>query len=121
MTPEAQRIAIAGACGWTDGECTVCGLPGFVVKSPTGQSFWDEAHSVREHAWLNVIPDYLNDLNVMHEAEKWLREAFPALFAKYLFQLRKIAHPEAECATASHRAEAFLRTLGLWKESLLCV
>lgn len=52
MNPEAQRIAIAKACGWT--------------------------HIVFDRGWKSTdlgdfqakIPDYLNDLNTMHEAEK---------------------------------------------------
>jgi hypothetical protein len=57
-------------------------------------------------------PDYLNDLNAMHEAEtaldyNQLREMEDSVsfqFAVYPFH-----------STASQRAEAFLRTLGLWK------
>jgi hypothetical protein len=83
MTPEAQRIAIAEACGLTG---------------------WQEARA---------LPNYLNDLNAMHEAEKYLtNEAFEV----YIGKLRKmfIARDNAHCATAAQRAEAFLRTLNLW-------
>lgn len=54
-------------------------------------------------------PDYLNDLNAMHEAEKTMtglqRDAYfdrLVWFGPPLF------------ATAAQRAEAFGRTLGLW-------
>lgn len=66
------------------------------------------------------IPDYPNDLNAMHEAEKVLNNA-----GEYQKQLdtvwRNSEHPASLNAwiwhcTARQRAEAFLRTLGKWKE-----
>ena len=64
--------------------------------------------------WSVGIPDYLDDLNAMHEAEKVLdfnqlrdmEDSVSFQFAVYPFH-----------ATASQRAEAFLRTLGLWTET----
>ena len=50
MTPEAQRTAIAKVCGW----------------KPRGAFY----SGVREEA--QSPPDYVNDLNAMHEAEKIL-------------------------------------------------
>lgn len=61
-------------------------------------------------------PDYLNDLNAMHEAEKVLGEPKCYEYVDYLpshYQGRTnfaLAH-----ATAAQRAEAFLRTLNLWE------
>jgi len=87
MNPEQQRIAIAEA--------------------------------VRKDA------DYLNDLNAMHEAEKVLT---PNTRPEYLCQLFDVAtrgrsglYPVDENylshhATASQRAEAFLRTFGKWED-----
>lgn len=96
MTPEQQRIAIAEACGIA--KCPVCSKHHLI---PT------KGHP--------VVPDYLSDLNAMHDAEKSL-DAFQ--FDDYRKQLAK---PWATCeddgmwaaisATASQRAEAFLRTL----------
>ena len=53
------------------------------------------------------IPDYLNDLNAMHEAEQTLdgNQRLP-----YLVLLQGHCFP-----TAAQRAEAFLRTIGKWK------
>ena len=85
MKPEQQRIAIARACG-EDNDSIVRGL----------------------------IPDYLNDLNAMHEAERTMGD--PQLWDEYQSYLSDamrnigwIYH-----ATAAQRAEAFLRTLNLW-------
>ena len=93
MTQEAQRVAIAEACGE------------------------DSDSIVRE-----LIPDYLNDLNAMHEAEMILPRPtyhvdywqkgygrFQTLLAEFTIT--------PYSATAAQRAEAFLRTIGKWKEA----
>jgi hypothetical protein len=65
-----------------------------------------------------AVPDYLNDLNAMHGAEKVLTEKQQQVF---LYQLNgeivqtknwKLVH-----TSAAQRAEAFLRTLNLWKDT----
>jgi hypothetical protein len=108
MTPEAQRIAIAEACGWQIiSDYGSDGVVGF------------DTHS-RTHA---IIPEYLNDLNAMHEAALHLRIHSKLKYAIY--------HSELEClvaisnsreefgvltpdATAAQRAKAFLRAIGKW-------
>lgn len=68
-------------------------------------------------------PDWCNDLNAMHEAEKTLIEGFEdepessELWSDYQTNLI-IACPAylSYHATARQRAEAFLRTLGKWEE-----
>ncbi len=82
MTPKQQRIAIAEACGE------------------------DNDSIVRE-----LIPDYLNDLNAMHQAEKVLTKDEATTYAcgKLRGGLFDAVH-----ATASQRAEAFLHTIGKW-------
>jgi hypothetical protein len=67
------------------------------------------------------LPDYLNDLNAMHEAEKVLSRG-EGYHQKGGFGLYKTALAEV-CdeqhpidATAAQRAEAFLRTIGKWEE-----
>ena len=110
MTPEAQRIAIAEACGWT--EISDWGAGGINGKHPT-------------EPWVEVIPDYLNDLNAMHEAEQILwgmnwshRYAFNDNLANTL-KGRTVNRNEWDAetlldATAAQRAEAFLRTIDKW-------
>ena len=100
MTQEEKRIAIAEACGWVFKE-------GGIYYHSSG---------VLKH-----LPDYLNDLNAMHEAEKQIKD-----FSHYARHLKWIMLgpdqiPQRERwkvvhATAAQRAEAFGRTLGLWKE-----
>jgi hypothetical protein len=114
MTPEEQRIAIAEACGWTvkrwtdgEGNSVVGLLPPGVEK--TSSSF---RHS----------PDYLNDLNAMHEAEKVLDvniESEDSPRYEYSRQVYRIVESRRQPfrSTAAQRAEAFLRTLGKWEES----
>ena len=94
MTPEQQRIAIAEACGW----------------KPNGLGEWFSPIGDLE----NSIPNYLNDLNAMHEAEKILTESQQD---KYYTKL-SYTGTWFEClhSTASQRAEAFLRTIGKWKD-----
>ena len=62
-------------------------------------------------------PDYLNDLNAMHEAEKTLDDSSLGLVS-YHNILASICKTHRDCvrATAAQRAEAFLRTLSLWTE-----
>jgi|11BtaG_2_1085332.scaffolds.fasta_scaffold105811_2 hypothetical protein len=112
MNKEQQRIAIAEACG--------------LKLFPMGPS---------DKQWLKPkkgggveqvpLPDYLNDLNAMHEAEKVLSDqqvwdcvvllvgwkcppsGFPLLSRSQSIALHK--------ATAAQRAEAFLKTCNLWE------
>lgn len=66
------------------------------------------------------IPNYCNNLNGMHEAEKVLGDKL----AQYGNMLRNITQANEsdrpECyiwhATARQRAKEFLRTLGKWEE-----
>ena len=61
---------------------------------------------------LPSCPDYLNDLNAMHEAQRRLSDAQWDNDCDLLGgSLLICAH-----ATATQRAEAFLKTLNLWKQ-----
>jgi hypothetical protein len=97
MTPDKQRIAIATACGWTDTQ---------IIDGKYGQT---------------DVPDYLGDLNAMHEAEKVLNAAQRITYADQLCILWTGRDDRAVPiwfwiteATAAQRAEAFIRTLNLW-------
>ena len=114
MTLDKQRIAIAEACGWK--------------KVPSSVHF-PEWEKDGQRVLFSKLPDCLKDLNATHEAEKTLtpeqHEAFcvhlrnvvttptllEALFVSYWSRGFSILH-----ASAPQRAEAFLRTLGLWTE-----
>lgn len=71
-----------------------------------------------ENGWGYNCPDFCNDLNAMHEAEKVLTELQCTFFASHLRE-RLEDHSASRYiwhATARQRAEAFLRTLGKWEE-----
>ena len=118
MTAEQQRIAIAEACGWKDirrpAEDKYHELPtetlGFVKGSACGipPGF---IHCENSRA----LPDYLNDLNAMHEAEREIGKRGLACQLAYLHFLSPV-HSEWTLATstAAQRAKAFLKALNLW-------
>ena len=86
MNPEQQRVAIAEACG-------------------------EDNDSI----YRDLIPDYLNDLNAMHEAEKVLTSEQVTSYV-YLLESMNDRWSTPAFATAAQRAEAFLRTIGKWEE-----
>ena len=108
MKPELKRIKIAEACGFN-------------------KSQWLELGSGIVFGMSASIPDYLNDLNAMNEAEKILGDKWD-VYQCTLSNLQSGLRHDARChwsdvgsgfvshATAAQRAEAFLRTLNLWEE-----
>lgn len=63
------------------------------------------------------VPDYLNSLDAMHEAEKALSYEQHCFYCDILeMVVGGPAYMPAVRATAAQRAEAFLRTLNLWVE-----
>lgn len=107
MTPEQQRIAIAEACGW---RIKRRDITGFNVWEPDAKLPAQLCNNLE-----NKIPNYLNDLNAMHEAERVLTSD---LRIDYLEEVSAFtgSYGASLYATAAQRAEAFLRTLNLWKE-----
>ena len=57
------------------------------------------------------IPNYVNDLNAMHRAERHIMDESSITYAQELAVLSCIWH-----APADKRAEAFLKTLNLWTD-----
>ena len=103
MTPEQQRIAISEACGWTEIEpCTCCdGVSRGYTPTPG-------AH--KKH-----LPDYCNDLNAMHDAEKVLKGGMRSTYDAELTLICSRDYNFIWESTATQRAEAFLRTIGKWE------
>ena len=98
MNPEKQRIAIAEACLNHSLE---------VYRTSEGD--------------INISPrpDYCNDLNAMHEAERVLTGTQKEDFLEWLgieWSYNVLSSWEVAHATAAQRAEAFLKTIGKWKE-----
>ena len=160
MTPEQQRIAIATACGLElkydpaglvdprrIARAEACGLE--VIYDPAGPDdprrspyrlkrtvyYPPEAAHIRRRSWpssasVRVIPNYLKDLNAMHEAEAELWDKGLAMeFTNQLVGIvcsargfrrdKSTVDDHLMClshATAAQRAEAFLKTLNLWKD-----
>jgi hypothetical protein len=93
MNKEQQRIKIAEACGFE--------------MRPDG--YFRRVGEVGSRG----IPDYLNDLNAMHEAEKSLTKEQRREYVRTLFQTTNTDW-DSHCATAAQRTEAFLRTINKW-------
>jgi predicted phosphoadenosine phosphosulfate sulfurtransferase len=98
MKPEQQRTTIAEACGWKHYH----------------EDLW-VSPNVTDFSELDCeqLPDYLNDLNAMHEAEKVLTWKNQSDYAALLGRSYDGSFHHVT-ATAAQRAEAFLRTLNLW-------
>jgi len=121
MNPEQQRIAIAEACGWKNHNHPD------VMQFKQGWTMpekWcmDPKGVLRFN---HDRPDYLNDLNAMHDAEKVLTNEQDLEYSEALEQVveGRFVTNNAEdmrrlrSATAAQRAEAFLRTIGKWREA----
>lgn len=114
MNENEQRIAIAEFCGWTDvfdfGPChDKYGRSGLWGTDPVSKVSCP-------------VPDYLHDLNAMHEAEEHLhgREQLEAWNDNFYVTPRNLTSDDIGDwpghSNAAQRAEALLRTIGKWKE-----
>ena len=115
MNQNKQRIAIAEYLGYIDVREYVEDMDNDYL-SLMGRKY--------KKGPLIRIPDYLNDLNAMHEAEETLQSHH--LCYEYNNKLYNILgntvgnradkpHHWTWHATAAQRAEAFLKTIGKWK------
>ena len=113
MTPEQINIAIAQACGHKD-------IALRLICEGTGVDQWVWCSGEIGKGGYS-IPNYHGDLNAMHEAEKVLMADWNLMNAYQNHELPKFVKSTNSnwlCrATAAQRAEAFLKTLGLWEES----
>ena len=107
MKPEQQRIAIAEACGLTN-------VAPMIVKNVKHEGDDITVGIWSDDGW---VPQYLNDLNAMHEAEKTLTDKAHEEFRLNLYDLIRDDSRLIVSSTATQRAEAFLRTIGKWKEA----
>ncbi len=106
MTDDEINKAIAEACG--------------IV----GKDQWGPLYRTKDGVVRNC-PDYCKDLNAMHEAIRIFDYEQCEEFEEHLCDICERANDEAENpapwrfavvhATARQRAEAFLRTINLWK------
>lgn len=110
MSPEAQRIAIAEACEFIN------------VRMWSESCIASMGINAKGEYWGSLgVPDYLYDLNVMHEAEKVLtnqqKEKYLDILSDFTEGRRDTSYVwhDTVFATATQRAEAYLRTLNLWE------
>jgi hypothetical protein len=95
MNAIEQRIVVAEACDWS------CDKDGNWSKEG-------------RYASENGCPlDYPRDLNAMHEAEPFLTKEQRNT---YLIWLAKLTGCNPTFSTAGQRCEAFLKTIGKWKD-----
>ncbi len=100
MTYEEINIAIAEACGWK--------YANNETHAPDGSFWWSKEPE---------IPDYCNDLNAMHEAEKVFDTALYCRYINELCDLTIKGNNSMYMATARQRAEAFLKTIEKWNSN----
>lgn len=118
MTDEQINRAIAEVCGWHD----CFSAYGEIYGYPPGVDL------LKGRA--ELVPDYCNDLNAMHEAEKVLTNERRFDFVYHLNDVLGLVPLDSPAsyrepvlfafanATAAQRAKAFLRTLGKWGNKL---
>jgi hypothetical protein len=116
MTPEKQRIAIAESCGWKWKDSGIDNI--FCWHSPQGTYFGRPLYKSSEgtkESEADHLPNYLEDLNAMHEVEKTLTQENQEKYGKNLASIGWTW--DIWKATAAQRAEAYLKTIGKWEES----
>ena len=104
LTNEQKHIKIAEACGWR-----------IVQANVHTMHVWEPGAESPARLGLNLedkLPNYFNDLNAMHEAEKILevsqQKEYEQLVSDSTCTMFKLH------ASARVRAECFGRTLNLW-------
>lgn len=95
---QEKNIKVALLCGWTE------------IKEHDGPTGYMSGKN-EEGIWM-LLPDYLHDLNAMHEAEE-NAITDPFVRRKYYQTLDKITGDQWNTivATAEQRAEAFVITM----------
>jgi len=116
MNSDKQRIAIAESVGWKD-----------CHENENWAATIGTLYEVNGNQYA-VLPDYLNDLNAMHDAMAYLEPEQVDLFAVELSDIvlenphkawwdlepNEVGH--VANASAKQRAEAYLKIIKKWKE-----
>lgn len=122
LSPEEKRIKVA----------ELCGITSIHEADRENRGMARMAHRLGydlfglRNGQFAIVPDYLNDLNAMHEAEKVLQERF-GLMLRYTSWLQfvvlgkwekeeaiqegRLSRYKVYFATAAQRAEAFVLTM----------
>ena len=96
LSPEEQRSKVAELCGWQHFRNSALGTEQVLAGNP----------NVDEGKWELPVPDYLNDLNAMHEVELAMTEPQKWDHDRQLAHIAGNTH-NVISATAAQRAEAF--------------
>ena len=119
MTPDEINIAIAESVGWSRA------IIGTQSKSDPIPRGWRTPKGSER----TKLPDYYHDLNAIHEVEAGLDDDAHAKYRAWLaavvslrtdtkmFLMSKNEYRLWFSATAPQRCEAYLRTIGKWKEA----
>lgn len=98
MSDDELRVKVAELLGYKIGVMASRGFTGAVWFNKDGETCF--------------VPNYPQDLNAMHEAEKFLLRQEPKRWLHYLDQLTEASNLDYEVhATARQRAEAFVAIL----------
>lgn len=120
MTEQEKIIAIAEWRGWTnvhwyeddDGPGFLTGIPSPSSEQMLKLPAW-RVHDLLTYG--DKVPNYPNNLNACHEAEKGL---IPQQRVDYSNNLAKICGTQMEkiFATSQQRTDALVKTIGKWKD-----
>lgn len=122
MKREKQRLVIAEVCGFHHCHVSLINRQAhfnWAHRDDDGWKEWARNDQQSNACPTHDLPDFLHDLNAMHEAEKIFMEN--QLGPRYQAELDDINSRNLDYgvyhSSASERAEAFLRTLGKWETS----
>lgn len=118
MTNRAINKSIAEFLGWKELDFHLDGKH-ILGNRPTFSNGKIISYTVDQY-----VPDYCNDLNLMHEVERLLDDD---QWLEYMLNLQDVLQRDPNrgkwivCqdnmhSTAAQRAKAFVRTIGKWKE-----
>ena len=126
MKEQEQQIAIAKACEWVNIVSPSDIAYKLIPETARGKQVpFGRNVMLHPDGFHHELPDYRNDLNAMHEAEKVVRQdgVRTAFYRRHLTSIIVAYNTMHECmtypefATAEQRAEAFVRTLGDWDKT----
>ena len=111
MNNRAINKAIAEFLGWKELDFHLDGKR-ILGDRPTFSNGEIVSYTVDQY-----VPDYCNDFNAMHEAKETLNFHQQTDYVRNLMiQHKEFPMTNAFFATARQCAEAFLKTIGKWKE-----
>ena len=111
MNQTKQRIAIAEYCGYKN--IKHIDAPDCLIADGVWADNPNHPPQVTQRI---KVPDYINDLNAMHEAEEHLSTEEIKTYMGHLLDIMGISVWCITHVSAEQRAEAFLKTIGKWEE-----